>query len=121
MTYLLGGFDQTYKSFDDMCQAMAKHQTLPTEFKACLEKLIAYLNIGKINLRLRGKKKTQLIAAMLEERQKAVRLVKSEGLKSIIPFRAQPLEKYMKDHPNADPKKRRGTNQARSNAWERPG
>ena len=57
-----------------------------------LEKLIAYLDIGKINLRLRGKKKTQLIAAMLEERQTAVRLVKSEGLKSRIPFRVHPRE-----------------------------
>lgn len=71
--------------------------------KACSKQLIALINAGKINMRLKGNKKKQIMKSMLEERKKTAQLVMQEGIRVKSKFKAIAFDTYVKDNPDFNP------------------
>ena len=102
--YLLGGFQQQHATMDAMIVAMADSDTLTEEFGESSKRTIDLINRGKITLRLRGKKRDSILKSFAELRTKTVEVIKKEGLKVDIKFKAIKLQKWKDANNQRDPK-----------------
>jgi hypothetical protein len=102
LTFMVGSFSQEHASIDDFLTACKASQTLLDEFLACVAKLIALTNEGKMPSRLRGKKRSHITDMLQDERRRTVNLVKSEGMRVMSRFSGIPVEDWKKENPKGD-------------------
>ena len=89
--FIWGSFAAEFATIDDLVDSFKSSKegcTHTDEFAKVCDTLIEKVNAGKITQRLRGAKKTKIMAQMLEERKKVVELVKSTGVRVRARFSA---------------------------------
>lgn len=77
---------------------MQSHSTLTDEFTDSVKNFIEMVNLGQVNERLRGAKRTKAVSHLLLARQKVVEVVKQHGLRCRDKFRAISVVRYKEMH-----------------------
>lgn len=103
--FALGGFAAQYRNIDELIEAQRKNQdgTLTDEWSEVLKNLIAYVNEGKISVKLRGSKRRKIMTNLADARKRIVEVVQSSGTRVREKFRAVQLTKWQQFHPDSDP------------------
>ncbi|CAK0873577.1 unnamed protein product, partial [Prorocentrum cordatum] len=89
---------------DSMSTKPKEHPTLVSEFVESTVTIISLVNSGELNMRV-GKRVRMTVESIIQSRRKQViKLYEQEGILAKMKFKAVPLQKYLKDNPEADVK-----------------
>ncbi|CAK0880123.1 unnamed protein product [Prorocentrum cordatum] len=89
---------------DSMSTKPKEHPTLVSEFVESTVTIISLVNSGELNMRV-GKRVRMTVESIIQSRRKQViKLYEQEGILAKMKFKAIPLQKYLKDNPEADVK-----------------
>ena len=104
-TFVHAGFSLEHKDLEELDKAMQIDQCLTEQFNACVNKVVEFINVGRITMKLRGSKKTGLHLDLSDTRKKVVEVVKSFGINIKAKYRAVELQRFLKQNPQVkDPK-----------------
>ena len=73
------------------------------EWLACLDELIKLTNIGKLSIRIRGRKRTRIAETLAALRKKTSELVLAEGERTKVKFEGVEIDEWKADNPGRDP------------------
>lgn len=92
--FVLGAFDTSAKSLEDLANKMLSDANLTVEFNSCVSNLIEQINMGKISERLKGHKKNKVMNMLQGIRTRVVETQQKEGVDVKSPHTAISVEKH---------------------------